>query len=98
MSVVNIPDIAYNKLDIEVTDAIATGNHKKNETWDDVVCRTFLVRNGFTAPQRQKLKWGDFKRTLKVNAHAVVVIAEAKAVKFLKTVQEVTKFEVKQQC
>ncbi|MCM3132941.1 hypothetical protein M3629_09095 [Paenibacillus polysaccharolyticus] len=98
MSVVNIPDIAYNELAIEVTDAIATGNHKKNETWDDVVCKTFLERNGFTAPQRQKLKWGDFKKIFKVNAQAVVVTAEAKAVNFLKIVREVTKFEVKQQC
>lgn len=37
MSIVTTPDVADNELDIEVTDALATGNHKKIETMDDAV-------------------------------------------------------------
>ncbi|SEA78688.1 hypothetical protein [Paenibacillus sp. 276b] len=95
MSVVNTPEIADNELDIEVTDAQATGNHKKIKTMDDTVYKAFMERNGLAKPQGLKLKWSDFKKTLTVNEDGVVVTADGEVVNFLKAAQEDRKFEVK---
>jgi hypothetical protein len=62
---------------------------------DDAAYKAFMEENGFVEPQEPKLKWGDFKKTLKVNEEGVVVTADGEVVDFLKAVQEDRKFEVK---
>ncbi|WP_434750836.1 hypothetical protein [Paenibacillus amylolyticus] len=69
--------------------------HKKIETMDDAAYKALMEVTGFAEPQGPKLKWGDFKKTLKVNDDGVVVTADGEVVNFLKAVQEDRQFEVK---
>jgi hypothetical protein len=65
------------------------------EVKDDMAYKTFMESNGFVEDQEPKLKWGDFKKTLKISDDGVVVTDGGEVVDFLKVVQHDRKFEVK---